>query len=675
MDKIPPGSQRNTLVNALRAFQEYLGSCRPELALPLDRFNSWRSQTPVSVGIISSQEYQRALKKLGLGPTLDTRMLRIMLILGFRTGLRFHEIFGLTVNDFIVPDDVEANDAFEMIVRRNRERHTKTELSRRILPLHLLLNHESSSGISELVEVRMWVDHRRKEAELTGRNRMFVNPAWPSVRPPHIVTKSRLSVLLKDVSGDERVSFDTLRHSFTSYLLTTMLLPDDAGITLFPLAFTPDLVSASRRERVAGSLLGEGRIGQASVHAVSQLCGHAPVSTTLQWYSHLLDWTLGAYVDRRTVQVGLTFGDAAGHTTMTVAALRKLVQRSRGKAVSQLRLTRGQSEPYRPVLTIRPERGRGSSQIEKPCSVYLDEVLIAATRKIAKDAHAAGTPIVVWSERVTRRPQRSFKIVSKVAFRRLDWRHIKASLEADRMGYNIENFARRENYPYPMLEGWIAEARRFRSARRPDGRLRHLTANANCKNDCDLDGSFPRPPAKGHETRVADRLWSAATGLSDPRLQKALAIFRDCYDGQRNEIQPTTLADARSLAGLLTSLELTLDTAATAGSDILVRHYPGHAKTTESRYNILAMLAGAKKSGGRWHGRLTFTPVRKASEGTGYGLRFILTMLTIALGRHDDVQEGLFIKGFSEKRNPIERGETDLMQKGEWVRDYPLDMY
>jgi site-specific recombinase XerD len=673
LDKISPGSARNTLINALRSFQEYLGNSCARLALPLDRFDVWRSATEVSVGIVSSHDYRRALKKLGVQPKVDTRMLRIMLILGFRTGLRFHEIFGLTIDDFIVPDNIKGNDAFEMTVRRNRERNTKTELSRRILPLHLLLNDECDSGMSELGEVRMWVDHRRQEAMLTGRKRIFVNPAWPTVRPSYQTTEKRLDELLRQVSGDDTACFRSLRHSFASYLLATMLLPEDAGPTIIPLAFTKDIVSVARRERMAGPLLGEGRNGQASVHAVSQLCGHAPVSTTLQSYSHLLDWTLATYVDRLTIQPGLSITDAASLTTLTESALRKLVQRSRSKPTGRADRSGPQTGGHRrPNLPPRSERARGFSNSAEPSSVYLDEVLIAATRKISKNASTAGHPIVVWSERAARRSQKAFTATSQIAFRRLDWRHVKGSLSAQNMGYDIEGFARRQDYPLAMIEGWILHASGFRSARRPDGRLRHLASNSPNNGDMDLDSGFPRSPASGRETIVADRIWAIGITLSGRKLRAGLAIFRDFYDGQKNEVRPATLAGSRAFASLLKALSLTVDTTYARDADVVVRHCPGRGKPKAHGAAVLATLSRPSVSADRWHGNLAFTLARRADEGTGYGLRFALTMLAIAVGENDNVNEADFADGFRERRELVEKGETDLMQRGERVKGYRL---
>src|SRR5690606_35950181 len=55
------------------------------------------------------------------------------------------------------------------------------------------------------------------------------------------------------------------------------------------------VISPDRFHRVADRLLGTGRLGGGAVHAVSQLLGHTGPMTTLRYYCHLLDLSLGFY--------------------------------------------------------------------------------------------------------------------------------------------------------------------------------------------------------------------------------------------------------------------------------------------------------------------------------------------------------------------------------------------
>lgn len=670
LNKIAPGSARNTLISAMLSFQRYLSECHSTLALAQNGFNAFRSETPVALGLVTSREYHKALLMAGNMELLEPRMLRIMLILGFRTGMRFNEIFGLETDDFIVPDDIDGNEAFELVVRRNSHRYTKTEMSRRILPLHLLLEHTRGSDKSELLEIRIWIDQRRRDAALTKNNKVFVNPAWPTVRPRYKDTLRQLDALLRSASGDVSVSFGTLRHSFATYLLTTMLLPNDLGCTLLPAAFTDDTVSAARRERLAGPLLGDGRIGQAAVHAVSKMCGHAPVRTTLQWYSHLLDWTLAAHVDRRTIQTGMTFSEASTFTTMTEPALAKAVQRMRRNARKSPAAVKPQGDPAKRLsLTPRPERGRGFSHAEAPSSVYLDEVLNIATTNAEKAARTAPKSIQLWTERTARRPQQSYKPTSNVPFRRLDWRHIKETLAADLHPYQVNDFARHHDYPVEFVEAWREEGRGFRSARREDLKPRHLTSGAVNERNY-LDADFPPPPVQGNETVVADRIWAVGRQLTGPKLTTGLRVFRDYYDGQTNEIRPPSLAKTRAFADLLALLNLRIGTGLNEGVDVVVRHATLPGKRAEPLEKILAALSGRLSSAKQWQGRLAFRPVRKSDEGTGYGLRFGLTMLAIAVGDNDSINEVGFSEGYRDKQAAaVSKRRAELKRPPEWWRD------
>lgn len=675
LDRLPPGSERNTLINALNSFQAYIVTERGDLTMPSKLFEKWRSQTQVGVGLVSSLDYERALKALPAYSNLETQILRIYLILGFRAGLRFFEVHGLTVDDFVLPEDPCARGVFEMTVRRNRHRDMKNETSRRILPLHLLLQESANASDSEMIEVRLWVDYRRREAMRTRNPRLFVNPVRPGEKLSYRKTEAKLDGLLANITQDRSVGFKTLRHSFASYLLATLLLPEDCSTTARPAALHDDAVSQHRQARVAAPLLGKGKLGQASLHAVSQLCGHAPVSTTLQNYAHMLDWSVACYVDRRSIQPGLSIEDAAGLTTMSHAALRKSVLRSELVAASAANARPLEDEHHRPVLPPRLRRGRGRAAAGAPPSIHLDTVLDSATRKIVGDAGRRGRGIVVWSERGVRRSHHGYKSTDQSGFARLDWRLIQSALEAERSA-NLEQFCCDNNLPVKAVIYWEREVELFRGSMLPNGMPRHLSANSG---RLVLNVGWPRSPAQGADARLADRIWAEGAKIKGPAFRRALHIFRECYDGQRNEVLPKTLADARVLYRALARL------GAIFGKEVTFRHYPGRGRKSLDADAVLAAMANTGLPRTRWRGRVGFRFARNADEGSGYGLRFGLTLLTVAFG--GSVKDSFVIYSVGGYRSRDERTALkpgllnvydegqDLMTRGENIADseYFLD--
>lgn len=109
-------------------------------------------------------------------------------------------------------------------------------------------------------------------------------------------------------TGDKAMRFEHLRHSFATYLLACVLMPRDGSFLALPGGLDEDCVSLARRDLILNRIAGHNRLGRSAVHVVSQLCGHGPVTTTLRWYTHMLDWSLGAYTNRRLLEPQLPVG-------------------------------------------------------------------------------------------------------------------------------------------------------------------------------------------------------------------------------------------------------------------------------------------------------------------------------------------------------------------------------
>ncbi|NNM78612.1 site-specific integrase [Sphingomonas sp. ID1715] len=259
--------------------------------------------------ILSGAQFSCALRlidQLSVEPR-HRLMIRLAAILMFRAGVR-----GREVRHFRIGDLDRHEGLVELTVRVNDDVTLKSLSSYRRLPLDILLQQEEQD------ELIAW--HRRRLVEARGDTAKLLFPACPDctgAEEPctdaallHPIERI-LTIILGDTDASKRILHrryalgTTLRHSFCTYLLATLLLPEDSGGLTLPEGIGPELVSLDRKGRVSERLLGQGRLGQSAVHAVSTLMGHAHISRLLKRYAHLLDWSLSAYLHRRSAQIAL----------------------------------------------------------------------------------------------------------------------------------------------------------------------------------------------------------------------------------------------------------------------------------------------------------------------------------------------------------------------------------
>jgi integrase len=222
--------------------------------------------------------------------TTSSRTDALLVILGFRAGLRWQEAVHLRIDDFLF-----AGPCAELQIRDNEGARTKTLAGRRVVPLHCLLEQH------ELDEVRAWWLHRRIEilTQKGGQHRRRDRPLFPKGDKEHYRRIKRdVEHEVKRFTGNKDAVFHDLRHSFGSYLIATLALSFDVLDDALILPIDPSVVSHERRERIAATLLGRGRQGLNALHATGALLGHSGERTTLVSYFHLHDWLAANYVSR-----------------------------------------------------------------------------------------------------------------------------------------------------------------------------------------------------------------------------------------------------------------------------------------------------------------------------------------------------------------------------------------
>jgi len=249
----------------------------------------------VDAHVLTPREYQRAREVLQQR-ALDNGLAEcqeIILILGFRLGLRRGEAYSRLFSDFAGLEDPKISRP-ELLVRPNKHARIKSETSTRRLPLDVLLTPD------ELLRLRHF--HKQRRSLVSGQatvRPIFAETAgnyWPAVTSSLF---DPLTQLLQEVTGDCNFRFHHLRHSFVTFTLLRLMETSPGGF------FRPewqrsecgiDLLPSSHKCLWEQANLPDP--GQA-LWLIAMWAGHASPQVTLECYSHLLDWLVGRYLQER----------------------------------------------------------------------------------------------------------------------------------------------------------------------------------------------------------------------------------------------------------------------------------------------------------------------------------------------------------------------------------------
>lgn len=350
---IENGNQRNKTLNAIQHFHRYLCTRRGELNSLPEHLHQYRVEGRASANLIAPCEFKRAL-------ALCTRIeQKLCLILSFRAGLRLSETLGLTVFDFHIQ-----GARCDLIVTPNSHRKLKTLTSRRIIPLDLLLE------ANELKLLRDWLATRRAAALATRARGLLVGPLDAAQPLRERVEVKKLDQILF-YATKTALTVHHLRHSFASYMLATMSLPDDSSMIAVPQQLQ-SAVSLDRKVKLADRLLGPEKLGQHALHAVSALLGHIISTTTLRWYTHLLDLSLVHHVSRPAVQAAFPLAqvlELTGQNSRKAPVMLPVQQRGRAEGYLRPRPSPSPLDGTTPQLwQVGNTRGRRTRRVERVLS-------------------------------------------------------------------------------------------------------------------------------------------------------------------------------------------------------------------------------------------------------------------------------------------------------------------
>lgn len=219
-------NQRQKLARTLRTFHRYLVEKRfVEQLDEGETFAIAKGSIAVDANLILEKEYGQALKTLedwsswklrGRPPSREVREAAcLLIILGYRCGLRRMEALKLQLNDF------NENTPEELLVRPWEERRLKTPNATRKLPLRALL-----SGC-ELERLKSWKKHRveQNESGRTSSVYLFALPKMEYTSVPETLIFPIIHDALRDATGDPNIRFHHARHSCASFLTYALLRP------------------------------------------------------------------------------------------------------------------------------------------------------------------------------------------------------------------------------------------------------------------------------------------------------------------------------------------------------------------------------------------------------------------------------------------------------------------
>lgn len=244
-----------------------------------DLVSSHNGRINVDANVISYTEYERLQQVLLPGQTGDTlqQMRSLIAMLAFRCGLRRGECLRLRLCDF------HPGSFPELLVRNSRYGRTKSSSSVRRLPLHALLTDD------QLQSLKDWVDYRTSVVGSAFPEALMFDAPEPLGVEKALMTPIRMA--LHQVTGDTTLRFHHLRHSFATWTLSRLMIPDLPQLRA-PFARHPDF-ELNACQNLRKQLLHNRSAGRQLLYELARLVGHESPETTLKHYVHLLDWILG----------------------------------------------------------------------------------------------------------------------------------------------------------------------------------------------------------------------------------------------------------------------------------------------------------------------------------------------------------------------------------------------
>lgn len=266
-----PESRKSDLAGRLYEFHRFLASVyavqQPEWTAIFRTANLESSIAYADANLVSEQEYLYIFNMVSNSDFLNSRersQYLVLLILGYRFGLRFGEARSLLYRD------VQFNDHdYTIIVRGNIHSDTKSSAGQRIVPLLEQLTEPEQTAFDSVLN---WAKTHTKHDPLIA---LMAQPGDTRHLLDRHQTANILGQYIKQVTGDSSLRFHHLRHSWATRLYTYQY---------------------SSTHKLSGTSICPSRwndfIGKDAYYPLSSIAtaiGHLDETTTLTHYIHTLE--------------------------------------------------------------------------------------------------------------------------------------------------------------------------------------------------------------------------------------------------------------------------------------------------------------------------------------------------------------------------------------------------
>lgn len=262
-------SERSKALSALSSFAHFLTETYGEEFEGAGR----TALSGINAQCVSINEVTRALTLLER--SLDPgrfKVARVIVEQALGAGLRRSEVDGLLTTD------IELGSVPAIKIRKNNFRTLKTCNAKRHIPLHLV--EAMHKGHIERV--------RELSTNTVKNELLYKQHGHIPLNPGEDKLFLEITKALQAVSGDPKLKFHSLRHTFCCNLLCALMY-DQTNLSALA-SFLPQLEDVQLLTRFLPSILGDaGTRERFELAAVRTMLGHLQESTTLLHYFHWMD--------------------------------------------------------------------------------------------------------------------------------------------------------------------------------------------------------------------------------------------------------------------------------------------------------------------------------------------------------------------------------------------------
>ncbi len=279
---------RKRMALALESFHRYLVSQHGAPSLEGSDIFQSRRRFPLAVdaNLVTYAEYRAAMDWLGRelrSDPVQSRQARLMLTLGFYTGLRRSELIGLRVLD------VERAPGWDLVVSPNTSRLLKSSSAHRVLPLRHLLPKACIDSLDD------WLEHHGGLSSHENPWLFFPDLAASPGKNEHKLVQrlgnrvlGKVTESLQRVTGDLTLRYHHLRHTFATRMMILCYQHDRPGGHSFFSGY-PEMLGLDDPVSTRRGLLGDTPTSRRALWLISRLLGHVDPRTSMGHYIHATD--------------------------------------------------------------------------------------------------------------------------------------------------------------------------------------------------------------------------------------------------------------------------------------------------------------------------------------------------------------------------------------------------